>query len=192
MCEPCQPPFSCVSPHCIIFSYPVPCLLCPSTSAVLMEQEDEGDGEEKLTKLPPVAEKAKGGRGHYSLEEKVKLLGGSPVEGTEKPAKLPPVADESGFSWRERAVSWSMLRRASELQCLKVARNAGQFSRLLDLGVYIPGVYIQLMGVITRFRLKLQCFGAQMSLLYTHVLSCYLFPLRAACCCHSHVGIEDS
>ena len=98
MCEPCQPPFSCVSPHCIIFSYPVPCLLCPSTSAVLMEQEDEGDGEEKLTKLPPVAEKAKGGRGHYSLEEKVKLLGGSPVEGTEKPAKLPPVADESGFS----------------------------------------------------------------------------------------------
>ena len=46
-----------------------------------------------------------------------------------------------------------MLRRASELQCLKVARTAGQFLRLPD-----PGVYIQLKDVITRFKLRLNCF----------------------------------
>jgi len=34
-----QPSLSCVSPHCSIFSYPMTGLLCPSTSAVLMEEE---------------------------------------------------------------------------------------------------------------------------------------------------------
>ena len=39
------------------------------------------------------------------------------------------------------------------LQCLKAVRTAGQFSRILD-----PGVYIQLKDVITRFKFRLNCF----------------------------------
>ena len=77
--------------------------------------------------------------------------------------------------------------RASELQCLKVARTAGQFLRLLD-----PGVYIQLKDVITRFRLRINCLLEHKCLLEleTHVLCYYLFPRSAACCCHSYIGIE--